>query len=83
MKQLQFATKASLNANTPSAIKRIYQILGLLSTIWIIISPNFPEIPEHTQNIVLRLIGASNAVIYAICQAFGYVDTDTIENKPE
>lgn len=83
MKQLQFATKASLNARTPKYIKAIYQIIGLLSAIWVLVSPTFPEIPEHTQTVILKVLISSNTVIYAICQQFGYVDTDTTEDKPE
>jgi len=76
MKQLQFGTQAALDARTPKYIKAIYQIIGLLSAIWVLVSPNFPEIPEHTQTVILKILISSNTVIYAICQQFGYVKED-------
>jgi hypothetical protein len=81
MKQLSFGTNAALKAETPTYIKNIYRVLGALSAIWILISPMFPEIPEHTQNIILRILGVGNTIIYAVCQQFGYIDP--AENNPE
>ena len=82
MKQLQFGTQAALNARTPKYIKNIYRVFGLLFALWLIIGPSFPEIPEHTQNIVSRILGVGLTAIYTICQQFGYVDPTT-EDKPE
>lgn len=75
MKQIQFATKAALNGKTPPAIKWVYRILGLMSAIWILVSGAFPEIPEHTNYSILRVIGLANSIVYTICQSFGYVDS--------
>ncbi len=79
MKKIEFGTQAALSGTTPKAIKWIYRALMILSGIWMLVSANYPEIPEHLQLEIAKAIALGNSAVYFICQSFGYVETSDIK----
>lgn len=69
-----FGTPAARAGATPVMIKRLYQGLFILSTIWaVMIEPIFTNIPLVIAHRIDQLLIAGDTVIYLLCQQFGWV----------
>lgn len=71
---LGFGTKSAMEGATPLAIKYAYRALMFLGGLWaLVIEPQFPHIPENIMHSIDKWILIGNAIIYYICQFFGWV----------
>jgi len=70
---VQFGTKEALKGETPKPIKWIYKGLFIISSVFTLATISYPEIPQDIQLHVLKAFTFGNAVIYFICQQFGWV----------
>lgn len=76
MKQVTFGLNG-LNGHTPKAVKAVYRMVGLLSTLWVVtLQPNL-HLDEHIMFMINNGIIIGNTAIYTICQFFGWSDAPT------
>jgi hypothetical protein len=69
-----FGTKSALAGATPKAIQFFYRALMFLGGLWaLVIEPQFPKIPVEVIHNIDKWILIGNALIYYICQFFGWV----------
>lgn len=71
---LGFGTKSAMAGATPMAIKFFYRALMFFSGLWaLVIEPQFPHIPVKVGHDIDKWILIGNALIYYVCQFFGWV----------
>lgn len=71
---LGFGTKSAMAGATPLAIKYFYRSLLFFGGLWaLVIEPQFPNIPVEIVHNIDKWILIGNALVYYICQFFGWV----------
>jgi len=80
-----FGTKSAMAGATPKVIKVFYRTLLFFSGLWaLVIEPQFPRIPVEYVHNIDKWILIGNALIYYICQFFGWVvPKDAIKQTTE
>lgn len=73
-KVIGFGTSDALKAETPKQIKWIYRAVMLLSSMFTVITMVYPEMPASIQLQTLKGITVGNALLYLVCQQFGWVE---------
>lgn len=58
--------------NTPPILKVIYRSLMALISVWAIVQPAFPEIPQAAVHLVDKICMLGLPLFYAVSQSFGY-----------
>lgn len=77
-----FGTKSALAGATPKAIQFFYRALLFLSGLWaLVIEPQFPNIPIKVGHDIDKWILIGNALIYYVCQFFGWVVPQKAANQ--
>jgi hypothetical protein len=73
---LKFGTEG-IKGTTPPILKTIYRWLLAALAIWQVINITFPEINDVLASYVSRVLDIGVPILYAVSNAFGYVNQDT------
>jgi len=66
---------------TPKVIIYLYIGIMALSGLWMyVVQPNFTDMTEHLQLLIMKIIGSLNSGIIFFCQ-FAHYKTDTNETS--
>lgn len=71
MENMQFGLKA-LGKETPTPVKWIYRIAGLIGSVWSLVVATYPNIPVEVQVGVFKAATLGTSIIYTICQFVGW-----------
>jgi hypothetical protein len=75
-KVLKFGLQG-FGGTTPPTLKKIYRFLLAALAIWQLINITFPEINDVVASYVSRVLDIGVPILYAVSNAFGYVNEDT------
>lgn len=79
---IAFGTKSAIAGATPKAIQFFYRTLMFLGGLWaLVIEPQFPNIPVRAAHDIDKWILIGNALIYYLCQFFGWVIPKNAANQ--
>ena len=75
--KIDFSFKDGFSKETPKPIIIIYTIIMLISGLWVyVLQPNFTDLNDHLQLIIIKILGSLNAGIIFICHFFKWKDND-------